>query len=86
MPNKINIRKLVNALRSGNYKQTQRALARKNRETGEISYCCLGVACEIYLQEVKKQHWIFEDSLMDNNLIARGLSQVDGLYAGYLDS
>ena len=35
-------KKLVEALRSGKYDQTDRAL--KDRE----GYCCLGVACDIY--------------------------------------
>jgi hypothetical protein len=41
-PNKKNIKKWVDALRSGKFKQTKGML--KNRK-GE--YCCLGVACEI---------------------------------------
>lgn len=41
-PNKARIRKWVNALRSGQYKQANGTL----RE-GQDTFCCLGVACEI---------------------------------------
>ncbi len=41
-----NARKWVRALRSGKYKQTKDALC--TVENGERSYCCLGVACELY--------------------------------------
>lgn len=36
--------KWVDALRSGDYQQTQGALRKKN---SEYSYCCLGVLCQI---------------------------------------
>lgn len=41
MANKENIRKWVDALRSGKYKQAKERLRDKN------SYCCLGVACDV---------------------------------------
>jgi hypothetical protein len=41
------IRKWIDALRSGNYKQIQRALKRRGVIDGVVRYCCLGVACEI---------------------------------------
>ena len=40
-PNKVNLRKWVEALRSGKYKQTRGAL-----RDGD-AFCCLGVACDI---------------------------------------
>lgn len=43
-PNKENIRKWVNALRSGEYRQTKGAL--KN----DYGHCCLGVLCEVAIQ------------------------------------
>jgi hypothetical protein len=43
--NTENIRKWVDALRSGEYKQTKECL-RYNYEEGP-RYCCLGVACDI---------------------------------------
>jgi hypothetical protein len=45
MPNKENIQKWVDTLRSDEFKQTKDAL--KN----EDGYCCLGVACEVYGKE-----------------------------------
>lgn len=39
--NKANIRKWVNALRSGEYKQTTGVLQNEN------GYCCLGVLCDV---------------------------------------
>jgi hypothetical protein len=49
---KINIKKLktwVIALRSGNYQQTKATL---QDETG---YCCLGVACKLFIPEGKQK-------------------------------
>lgn len=40
-PNKENIKKWVDALRSGNYKQCREQLS------NGLGYCCLGVACEV---------------------------------------
>ena len=42
---------LVEALRSGKYKQTGNCLR------DEKSYCCLGVACDIYRKETGKGRW-----------------------------
>jgi hypothetical protein len=39
--------KWVAALRSGDYRQTQGALARRGSLGGPLSHCCLGVLCEI---------------------------------------
>lgn len=41
MANKENIRKWVEALRSGKYKQTRKGLR------DAMGFCCLGVACEV---------------------------------------
>lgn len=41
-----NAKKWVEALRSDIYKQTRGRL--RTTEKGEYSYCCLGVACELY--------------------------------------
>lgn len=43
-PNKVNIQKWVDALRSGEYVQGRNSLLKDN------TYCCLGVACEVYLR------------------------------------
>lgn len=42
----MNMYKWIDALRSGRYTQAKRALHTDN------GYCCLGVACELYQQEV----------------------------------
>jgi hypothetical protein len=54
MPNKQNIQKWVDALRSGDYKQGTGRLKSENN-----TYCCLGVACEI--SELGK--WENEDGI-----------------------
>lgn len=38
---------LLDALKSGEYNKTTGRLARKDEETGEVGYCCLGVLCEV---------------------------------------
>lgn len=43
MPNRENIRKWVDALRSGEYRQGYGRL----RSDGSNAYCCLGVACDV---------------------------------------
>lgn len=44
--------KWVTALRSGDYKQTSGALAvRVGDDTTNVAYCCLGVLCEIAVDE-----------------------------------
>ena len=52
-----NAQKLVKALRSGNYKQTNERLRYGN------AYCCLGVGCKIYTrlgwQKLLSGHYIF---------------------------
>lgn len=49
--NKEVARKWVEALRSGEYEQTQLRLRRGD------SYCCLGVLCDLYRKDVGG-HWI----------------------------
>lgn len=46
-PDKEFIRKWVDALRSGNYNQCKHQL-RTNTKEGKSSFCCLGVACDVY--------------------------------------
>lgn len=43
--------KWVDALRSGKYKQTTETLQDAN------GFCCLGVACEIFIPESRLQHY-----------------------------
>ncbi len=49
MPNKDNIRKLVVALRSGEYQQGRDSLCMQ--EKGQSSYCCMGVACRLAIKD-----------------------------------
>ena len=52
---KEHLRKWVEALRSGDYKQAEGALSRGD------SYCCLGVACDIYRKSAKRGKWITDE-------------------------
>lgn len=45
--------KWVKALRSGKYKQGQ-GLLKQTTEQNKTSHCCLGVLCEIYNEEMRK--------------------------------
>lgn len=45
--NKENISKWVEALRSGEYKQTREVLHRAGEGLKATGFCCLGVACDI---------------------------------------
>lgn len=41
---------LFDALRSDKYTQGQGKLSYRNPDNGSVSHCCLGVACEVYLE------------------------------------
>ena len=45
--------KWLNALRSGEYQQTQTALRK------EDGFCCLGVLCDLYIKE-KNEQWVWD--------------------------
>jgi len=62
MPNKENIRKWVDALRSGEFRQTTGCL-----NTGENNRCCLGVACDVYMRETGRGEWL--DDIPDEVLL-----------------
>jgi len=47
------MKKWVNELRSDRYKQGT-ALLKQKHEDGTIQHCCLGVLCELYNSEMKK--------------------------------
>lgn len=51
MSNVENIRKWVEALRSGEFEQTMGALCTAEEKSGSRAYCCLGVAAEVYRRE-----------------------------------
>ncbi|NDC73560.1 MAG: hypothetical protein EBZ62_08985 [Sphingobacteriia bacterium] len=52
---KIIAKKWVKALRSGKYKQGKGYLKQFNSKN-EPRHCCLGVLCELYDQQMKKNH------------------------------
>lgn len=54
MKNNI-MKKWVKALRSGKYKQGIGMLKQFNSK-GQAQHCCLGVLCELYNEEMKKNH------------------------------
>lgn len=47
------MKKWVKALRSGKYEQGKYTLKQYN-SNGQVQHCCLGVLCELYNQEMKK--------------------------------
>lgn len=49
--NKERVKLLADALRSGKYDQGSGALK------GKRGYCCLGVACDVYMKETGKGEW-----------------------------
>lgn len=51
-PIKARLRRWVKALRSSEYRQARRALKVRN-----IGFCCLGVACDLYVKETEKLAW-----------------------------
>jgi hypothetical protein len=68
--------KWVKALRSGEYTQGKGALLVKNNDG--LSFCCLGVLCELYRQENQNSRWsqrvhgssFFEDHRTGENVAA----------------
>lgn len=44
-------KKWLDALRSGEYKQTRGMLRRCEEDTGQIGFCCLGVLCDLVQKE-----------------------------------
>ena len=53
-----NAKKWVAALRSGEFKQTQGRLRRReDHDPSNDGFCCLGVACELFRRETGKGVW-----------------------------
>lgn len=70
------IKKLwVEALRSGEYKQTKKRLKDCN------GYCCLGVLCDIYKKETGLGEWIKDESLSGYEFITIGHINEKGVLA-----
>lgn len=61
----------INALRSGDYTQTQGRLYRaedttaNEDEKSKVGYCCLGVACDVYHKETGNGEWESPDYMGD---------------------
>lgn len=49
--------KWLNALRSGEYEQTNGCLRDMGNEKIPSGYCCLGVLCDVYIKDTGKGHW-----------------------------
>lgn len=64
-----NVKLWVTALRSGEYDQAKGSL-RNSR-----GYCCLGVACDIYMKTIGKGEWSNEHFIVDGHMSATGLPQ-----------
>ena len=47
---KSDVKKWVKALRSGEYEQGEGNLCKEDEISGECEYCCLGVACDIFVE------------------------------------
>lgn len=58
-----NAEKWVDALESGEFEQCQYSLKKGD------SYCCLGVACEIYRRETGKGKWEKDEFILNSNPI-----------------
>lgn len=72
------MKKWVKALRSGKYKQGMGTLKQYNRK-GEAQHCCLGVLCELYNQEMKKnKKKTLSEKVYDNDSdFSHGYSRFD---------
>lgn len=54
--NKENVKTWVNALRSGEYEQTTEHLCEVDDIDGTTGYCCLGVACDLFVDGYWVEH------------------------------
>lgn len=74
-------KKWVKALRSGKYKQGKGYLKQFNSKN-EPRHCCLGVLCELYDQQMKKNHkkTLYADHMVDSETGTEfiSLNQHDG--------
>jgi hypothetical protein len=68
--NKRVMKKWIKALRSGKYKQGKGYLKQFNSKN-EPRHCCLGVLCELYDQQMKKNHkkTLFTEHMIDSETV-----------------
>jgi len=68
-------KKWIKALRSGKYKQGKVYLKQLNSKN-EPRHCCLGVLCELYDQQMKKNHkkTLFTEHMIDSETDAEFVS------------
>ena len=52
----VNIKKWVKSLRSGDYDQGHHEL-KTTDSSGNVSFCCLGVAADLYIKETNNARW-----------------------------
>lgn len=78
MKNNI-MKKWVKALRSGKFKQGTGTLKQFNKQ-GQAQHCCLGVLCELYNQEMKKnKKKMLSETICDNDSdFSHGYSRFGG--------
>lgn len=71
--------KWIKALRSGKYKQGTGTLKQYNRK-GQAEHCCLGVLCELYNQEMRKnKKKTIPEKICDNDSdFSFGYTRFDG--------
>ena len=64
------MKKWIKALRSGKYKQGKGYLKQFNSKN-EPRHCCLGVLCELYDQQMKKNHkkTLFTEHMIDSETV-----------------
>ena len=75
MPNNENIKLWVAALRSGDYKQGKGRLQEVNPR-GERTYCCLGVASDLFIKEKGKLSWVQDEG--NTEVYCEGPESYDG--------
>jgi hypothetical protein len=72
------MKKWVKALRSGKFKKGMGTLKKFNRE-GTAQHCCLGVLCELYNNEMKKnKKKTLSEKVCDNYDFPFGYCRFDG--------
>ena len=69
----------VKALRSGKFEQGTEFLVSEDPDGSDTQYCCLGVLCELYVNEKKERDWneleVSEEILPEEVMEWSGLSE-----------